>query len=307
MAGQHPSVTDARVRLRLDLGYDGTRFVGWARQPGLRTVQGEVETALATVLRQPPEGVALTCAGRTDAGVHARGQVCHLDIGADGVDGADSTSAASGEAVARPDRLVRRLNALLPDDIAVHAARLAPAGFDARFSAIHRHYTYRLVDSAAALDPLRRAEICRWRRPLDHAAMAEAASHLVGLHDFAAFCRPRPGATTIRHLTELTCRRTPAGVLEVDLHADAFCHSMVRAIVGALVAVGEGRRRPDWVGEVVRARRRDSSVRVMPAGGLTLEAVGYPADDELAARAQAARAVRTLPTDAAPSGPVDAE
>ena len=266
------------------MAYDGGSFAGWARQPGLRTVQGELEAALATILRQPPEDVRLTCAGRTDAGVHARGQVCHLDLpGVDTDPGAD------------PAGLLHRLWSLLPGDLAVRAIRRAPAGFDARFSATSRRYAYRLVDAPAAVDPLQRAEVCRWRRHLDPAAMAAAAQPLVGLHDFAAFCRPRPGATTIRQLTELTCRRTDADIVEIWLQADAFCHSMVRAVVGALVAVGEGRRAPAWPGRVLQAGRRDPSVRVMPPGGLTLEHVDYPPDEQLAERARTARAVRTLP------------
>jgi tRNA pseudouridine38-40 synthase len=267
------------ARLRLDLSYDGAGFSGWARQPGLRTVQATVEEAIARVLRLPDVG--LTVAGRTDAGVHARGQVAHVDI-------------PTASLVELPvDRLSRRLARILPDDLRVHRASLAPNGFDARFSALWRRYVYRIVDDPVASDPLRRHLTLTWPRRLDELAMDAAARRLVGEHDFAAFCRRREGATTVRTLLELSVRRDGVG-LDAVVRADAFCHSMVRALVGALVAVGEGRRPVEWPAEVLVARTRDSGVRVLPAHGLTLEEVGYPADAAMAARAVETRAVRTL-------------
>ncbi len=266
------------VRWRIDLAYDGTDFSGWARQPGLRTVQDAVERAIALVGRT--SSVTMTCAGRTDAGVHARHQVGHVDL-APGV----------GEALS-----TRRLNGVLPADISVHRIRPAPAGFDARFSAIYRRYVYRLADTDAGVDPLRRREVYT-SRPLELEPMRVAAAGLLGLHDFAAFCRAREGATTIRTLTELTIVRTVTEVVEMTVVADAFCHSMVRALVGALVAVGETRAPVGWPAEVLAARRRHPAVRVMPPGGLTLEEVGYPADGELAARAADSRSLRVLPHD----------
>jgi tRNA pseudouridine38-40 synthase len=264
------------VRLRLDLAYDGGAFHGWAAQPGLRTVQGEVEAAIATVLRLASPA-PLTCAGRTDAGVHARGQVAHVDL--DDVD---------------PAMLERRLQRILPDDVALTACTLAPPGFDARFSAIERRYVYRLRDGAGG-DPLLRHHVVTHRSPLDVAAMVAAADHLVGEHDFAAFCKQREGATTIRTLLELRPERLADGVVATAVRADAFCHSMVRSLMGALVAVGEGRHAPEWTGEILGATLRDPRVRVMPAHGLVLEEVVYPPDDQLAARAQEARNVRTAP------------
>lgn len=257
------------MRLRIDLAYDGTEFHGWAAQPGLRTVQGELEVALATVLRVPE--VRVVCAGRTDAGVHARGQVAHCDL-------AEETDPVE------VDRLPRRLNGVLPADLRIRAVAPAPEGFDARFAALWRRYAYRIADDAAAVDPLRRHHVVAWPRPLDLAAMNAAAASLEGLHDFASFCKQRPGATTIRTLQEFRWTRDDTGVAVGHVRADAFCHSMVRALVGCMVAVGEGRREPEWAAQILAARRRDPSVVVLHAHGLTLEEVAYPPDDELAGR-----------------------
>ncbi len=288
------------VRVRLDLGYDGTAFAGWAAQPGLRTVQGTVEEALATVLRTPAR---LTVAGRTDAGVHARGQVAHVDLPR------AAWEALPGRSDRTPEEaLVARLAGVLgrgarprgASDVVVRRAAVAPAGFDARFSAVWRRYAYRVADSVADRDPLRRHDVLWHGHRLDVDAMDLAAQLLVGEHDFAAYCKPREGATTIRTLQELRWRRMPAdapgaGLVVATVRADAFCHSMVRALVGASLAVGEGRRPVDWPATVLRAARRDPAVGVVAAHGLTLEEVAYPADDELAARAAEARNVRTLP------------
>ena len=275
------------MRLRLDLAYDGTDFHGWAAQPSLRTVQGELQAALATVLRV--EQVPVTCAGRTDTGVHARGQVVHLDV-----DPAGLAAAAGRSTAPAPEALLRRLNGVLPVDVRVQRAAVAPDAFDARFSALWRRYAYRIADAPELVDPLVRTAVLAWPRPLDLDAMNAAAAMLVGEHDFAAFCRKREGATTIRTLLDLRWDRDDAGLAVATVRADAFCHSMVRALVGALVAVGEGRRTPEWAGEVLRGAVRDPGVTVMHAHGLTLEQVAYPADDRLAAQAEAARVVRTL-------------
>ncbi|MHA3948435.1 tRNA pseudouridine(38-40) synthase TruA [Cellulomonas bogoriensis] len=276
------------VRVRLDLAYDGTHFSGWAAQPGLRTVQGTLEAALGTVLRcEPPR---LTVAGRTDAGVHARGQVAHLDLPPD--TWSDVTGRMGGLA---GEALVRRLAGVLPRDVVVRRAALAPDGFDARFSALERRYAYRLADRPPLQDPLRRAWVVRHRLPLDVVAMADAAGALVGQHDFAAFCKQREGATTIRTLQVLDVRREATGpdqgLVVVDVRADAFCHSMVRGLVGALLVVGEGRRPVTWPGELLAGRRRGGPVA--PALGLTLEEVAYPPHEQLAARAHQTRARRT--------------
>ncbi|HEY6739093.1 MAG TPA: tRNA pseudouridine(38-40) synthase TruA [Actinopolymorphaceae bacterium] len=266
------------MRWRLDLAYDGGDFSGWAVQPGRRTVQGVVEEALGTVLRVAPPP-ATTVAGRTDAGVHARGQVCHVDVPED---------------LGQPDEKVRdRLNGVLPEDVRVRRVVAAPEGFDARFSAVWRRYAYRVCDDPRAADPLRRHEVLFHPRHLDLGAMNAAARPLLGEHDFAAFCRKREGATTIRALLDLRWERDDAGLAVARVVADAFCHSMVRALVGALIAVGEGRRPVDWPAAVLAAKVRDSAVTVARAHGLTLEEVGFPPDDQLAARAREARRVRT--------------
>lgn len=275
------------VRVRLDLGYDGTDFSGWAAQPGRRTVAGTLGDALAMVLRVPREELALAVAGRTDAGVHARGQVCHIDVPAGTWAGlADPTRPGPETA------LLRRLRGVLPADVRVHAVAAAPPGFDARFAALHRRYSYRVCDDPAGVEPLRRREVLVYRRRLDVAAMDAAARTLVGLHDFAAFCRPREGATTVRTLLEYGWAHDPDGLVVARVVADAFCHSMVRALVGALLPVGDGRSGADWPARVLLAGVRDSAVTVVAPHGLVLEEVVYPADDGLAARVAQARAVR---------------
>jgi tRNA pseudouridine38-40 synthase len=270
------------VRLRIDLSYDGGDFHGWAAQPGLRTVEGELSSGLATVLGLP--SVSLVCAGRTDAGVHARGQVVHLDVDAGVLDavpdrGTDPT----------PDSLGRRLNGLLPPDLRVRRVVAAPDGFDARFSPLWRRYAYRICDGVP--DPMVRRHVLARPRPLDADAMNQASSTLVGLHDFAAFCKRREGATTVRTLLDL-CWERDGDLLTGRIRADAFCHHMVRSLVGCLLAVGEGRRPVAWPAEILAARSRDPGVLVVPAHGLVLEEVGYPPDDELATRAGLARAKR---------------
>jgi tRNA pseudouridine38-40 synthase len=263
------------VRIRLDIAYDGTDFHGWAAQPGLRTVEGELSAALTTVLRL--RSVALTCAGRTDAGVHARGQVVHLDV---------------AELPEGTVRLARRLNGLLTRDLRVRRAVEAPGGFDARFSASWRRYAYRVADRPEVVDPLRRAQVVSWPRPVDEVVMNAASLALVGEHNFASFCRQREGATTIRTLLELTWSREADGLVEAHVRADAFCHSMVRSLVGCLLAIGGGRRTVAWAADVLAAAQRDPAVIVAPAHGLTLEEVGYPPEAELGARVEITRARR---------------
>jgi len=290
------AAAESVVRVRLGIAYDGTDFNGWSRQPGLRTVQGVLEEALATLFRRTGAVPRLTVAGRTDAGVHALGQVAHLDV-----------PEAALATVARPRRgqdedatpeqtLARRITGILGADadvVITHAER-APAGFDARFSAIWRRYEYRVADASAERDPLARRRTAVRPRRLDDRAMDAAAASLVGLHDFAAFCRPREGATTIRTLQSYRWTRASDGVLVATLQADAFCHSMVRALVGACVAVGEGRLDEAEPEALLRAAERTSAFTVMPAKGLVLTEVGYPDDAELEARAAQTRRRREL-------------
>ncbi|AKU17743.1 tRNA pseudouridine(38-40) synthase TruA [Luteipulveratus mongoliensis] len=276
------------MRLRLDFAYDGTDFSGWAAQPGRRTVEGELSQALTTVLRSA-EPVRLTVAGRTDAGVHARGAVCHADVDEVAYAGLPGRSDRSPEQAA-----LNRLNGVLPSDVVVQEVRVAPPGFDARFSANQRRYLYRLCDQPSRLDPLRRRDTVAHRKPLDVDAMDAAAAKLLGLNDFAAFCKRREGATTVRTLLAYSWSRADDGVLEATVVADAFCHSMVRSLVGVIVPVGEGRRETDWPATVLMAGQRDPEVTVMPPHGLSLEEVSYPPDDQLQARADESRAVRRL-------------
>jgi tRNA pseudouridine38-40 synthase len=268
------------VRLRVDLSYDGSGFSGWAAQPGRRTVEEAVAVALGRVLRLPGPP-KLTVAGRTDAGVHARGQVVHCDV-----------PAAAWMQVA--GRALTRLAGVSPADVRVRAADVAPDGFDARFSALWRRYSYRVCDDQTTADPLRRHETLWYFRRLDVTAMNEAARCCLGEHDFAAFCRRREGATTIRSLRTLSWHRDQDGVAVATVVADAFCHNMVRALVGALIAVGEGRRPAGWPAAVLAAAVRDPAVRVMAPHGLCLEEVGYPPADALAARAADARRMRSI-------------
>ena len=276
-------MTAEACRVRIDLSYDGGGFSGWARQPGQRTVQQVLEDALTRVLRADPP-VQLTVAGRTDAGVHARGQVAHADLPA----------AAWQEAA---PAILRRLAGLLPPDVRVRRIGPAPDGFDARFSALSRRYSYRVCDDVTGPDPLRRHDTLWYRHPVGIGAMNEAAGLLLGEHDFAAFCRRREGASTVRELLSLSWARPEAAVAEATVIADAFCHSMVRALVGALLKVGEGARPPSWPAQVLTARVRDPAVPVVPPHGLCLEEVRYPPPGQLAGRAQATRRVRTAPAE----------
>lgn len=299
------------VRVRLDLAYDGAGFHGWAAQPGLRTVEGVLTQAFTTVARTP---VRLTVAGRTDSGVHAAHQVAHLEL------------PAQVWAVL-PDRggrtpevsLVSRLAGVLAreastagvgaprgaSDVVVHTARPVPAAFDARFSALTRRYRYRIADRPGLCDPARRGHVLWLDGPLDVEAMAASSTTLLGEHDFLAYCRPREGASTIRTLHEVTWHRVSragggdgdAGLVVLDVVADAFCHSMVRSLVGAGLAVGRGQRPISWPAQLLASRSRTTAAPVAPAHGLTLEEVIYPADDELAAQARRARVLRTRVDD----------
>lgn len=300
MAGRE----QATLRWRWDIAYDGTDFHGWARQPGLRTVEQTVTDALRTVLHLPDNTdrsqIEMVCAGRTDSGVHARGQVAHTDLALDILDALQAgteVEATRTSADARWDEvggtLLRRMQGVLQPDVAVRAVKRVSADFDARFSALSRRYAYRIADTAVARDPLRSRDVLDHPRTLDLEAMNRAAEGLLGEHDFAAFCRPRPPATTVRTLLACSWHRDGAGRAVLDIRADAFCHSMVRAIVGALVAVGEGRRDPSWVHGVLAGATRDPGVRVMPASGLTLEEVVYPAPEDWAHRQVTTRTVRT--------------
>ncbi len=268
---------DALTRLRLDLAYDGAAFHGWALQRDLRTVQGELELAVQRVYRLHVRA-ALTVAGRTDAGVHARAQVAHVDL-----------PAAAVGPVQVP---LRRFARVLPPDVRMFAVAAAPPGFDARFSALSRRYSYSICDSVAGPDPLRRREVLWHARPLDLDLLNAASEQLLGLQDFAAFCRFRSGGSTVRTLQVLRWERDEAGLAVARIEADAFCHSMVRSLVGALIPVGEGRQPLGWPAELLAGRTRHQTGQVAPAHGLTLEAVEYPDVDGHTARAELTRRPR---------------
>jgi tRNA pseudouridine38-40 synthase len=275
------------VRLRLDIAYDGTEFAGWAVQAGQRTVAGVLDEALSTVFRAP---VRLFAAGRTDTGVHATGQVAHADVAASALRNAYPRTPRDRDPEFLP--LIRRLARFLPSDVRVLQVVRAPEGFDARFSALRRHYVYRLSTAPYGVQPQRTRYVTGWPRTLDVAAMAAASRDLLGLHDFAAFCRHREGATTIRDLQQLDWTQD-GDLITAHVTADAFCQSMVRSLVGALLAVGEHRRPASWCRSLLAATRRSSDFTVAPARGLTLAGVDYPPDDQLAARVAVTRDLRS--------------
>jgi tRNA pseudouridine38-40 synthase len=282
----------AATRLRLDIAYDGTNFSGWAAQPGRRTVQGVLTEALETVLRTR---VALTVAGRTDAGVHATGQVAHLDVPVEAIAEFGGARRDPDDDTGPRDRLVRRLARILPEDVRVRAVTPVPDEFDARFAALRRHYRYRLATGPSGADPLRARDTVAWPHPVDLDLLRAASAALLGEHDFAAYCRHRAGASTVRALQRFTWTAT-GNLLHAELSADAFCHSMVRSLVGALLDVGRGRRLVGWPAALLTRTERACEVPVAPAKGLTLVAVDYPPDDQLATRAAITRRVRVAGT-----------
>jgi tRNA pseudouridine38-40 synthase len=273
-----PPRISGEVRLRLDIAYDGTDFAGWATQAEQRTVAGVLDEALTTVFRTP---VRLRGAGRTDTGVHATGQVAHVDVPADALPNAYPRAPQVDDPEFLP--LLRRLARYLPADVRVREIARAPAGFDARFSALRRHYVYRLSTAPYGVEPQQARYVTAWPRALDTGAMAIASQDLLGLHDFAAFCRRREGATTIRELQRLDWTRN-GDLVTAHVTADAFCWSMVRSLVGALLTVGEHRRTAAWCRELLTATGRSSDFAAAPPQGLTLTQVDYPPDDELEAR-----------------------
>ncbi len=259
-------------RLRLDIAYDGTQFSGWATQPDKRTMQDMVEEAIARIVRHDIDSVV---AGRTDAGVHATGQVVHVDV-ADTAFDRDLTY----------KDLRYKLNRILDEDIRITNISDAPLGFHARFSALRRYYTYKILDDNQVITPAQRFDVAPWYRHLDHNVMNEAAAHLLGTHDFAAFCKFKVGGTTVRSLEKYEWVRTEDGLLIADVVADAFCYSMVRNLVGAIVCVADGRKPTSWIAELLANKERVSDSLVFPARGLTLYRVDYPSDDQLLERAK---------------------
>lgn len=259
-------------RLRLDIAYDGTHFFGWATQPGHRTLQDLIEEAISRISQTNIDSIV---AGRTDAGVHATGQVIHVDV---------------------PDAMFERdltyldlrykLNRILDEDVRIMNVSDAPEGFHARFSALRRYYSYKILDNNDVIAPLSRHDVASWYRPLDADRMNEASALLLGHHDFAAFCKFKVGGTTIRTLEKYEWHRSDQGLLVADVVADAFCYSMVRNLVGAVVCVADGRQSPAWIAQLLANKERVSDSLVFPARGLTLYQVDYPSNDQLLERAK---------------------
>jgi tRNA pseudouridine38-40 synthase len=254
-------------RLRIELAYDGTNFSGWAMQPDRRTVQACIEEALSKIARINVETIV---AGRTDAGVHATGQVIHVDV---------------PESLVLED-LGYKLNRILDEDVRINNIEIAPPAFHARFSALRRYYEYRILDENKVIQPLARLNTASWYRPLDVDLMNHASALLLGTHDYAAFCKFREGGTTIRTLETYQWRRDREGYLVADVVADAFCYSMVRNLVGAIVCVADGRKDPEWISTLLENKERVSDSLVFPARGLTLYKVDYPDAAELLERAK---------------------
>jgi len=259
-------------RLRIDIAYDGTNFFGWGAQPDRRTLQDLVEEAISRISRTDTESIV---AGRTYAGVHATGQVIHVDV---------PDVMFSGELNYIDFRY--KLNRILDEDVRIMNITDAPAGFHARFSALRRHYVYKILDNNDVITPLSRFDVASWYRPFDVARMNEASKLVLGHHDFAAFCKFRQGSTTIRTLEKYEWHRSADGLLVADVVADAFCYSMVRNLVGAVVCVADGRKDSSWMSELLANKERVSDSLVFPARGLTLVQVDYPSDDQLLERAK---------------------
>jgi len=242
--------------VKLILAYDGTRYAGWQVQPNGPSIQAEVERALGMLHKAPRR---VTAAGRTDAGVHARAQVCSFPE--------DSPLPLSA--------YVKGMNALLPEDVAVSAASLEPDGFDARRSARGKRYRY-LIENRETRFPIGRAYAWQIFRPLDAGAMREAAAALVGRHDFAAFqAADCESYLAVRDLSRLDVLGEGRGDVEVVAEATAFVKHMVRNLVGTLVEVGLGRQAPGWARAVLEGRDRTRAGPTAPAQGLTLEQVFY--------------------------------
>lgn len=279
------------TRFRISFSYDGTDFYGWAKQPELRTVQGELLAALTVIFGESESDFEIRVAGRTDAGVHALNQQAHIEL----TDAQLDRLGRNRDDIADPKFLADKLNRVLSEDVRVHSVAPAAPGFDARFSATHRRYRYRVADGLAGQNPLEARFTLGVFQVLDTLAMQAAALEVLGLHDFASFCRPRPGSTTIRELREVTVKRNAAAgnVIEIELLADAFCHNMVRSIVGALIAVGKGQATSADIRATLERASRTESYRVVAAKGLTLIEIGYPADDKLAEQAELTKNLRS--------------
>jgi len=278
-------LVDGLTRFRIDLSYDGTDFAGWAKQPKLRTVQGEVISVMNKIFGESKTDFGLRVAGRTDAGVHAEHQVVHVDL-----------SQAQLKRLGRNKDIRLKMNSLLDPDVRIISVSEVPAVFHARYAATHRRYRYTISDMTSGWNPLR-ARYNLWLKfPLDLEAMQAASKEFLGLHDFAAFSKPKPKATTIRELRAITVSRNKAlgNVIEIELLADAFAHNMVRSIVGALIKVGAGRATPKDVAKALKSRSRSHPFKVVTPEGLSLIEVGYPQEKDYAKQVLITQHTRSL-------------
>jgi tRNA pseudouridine38-40 synthase len=235
-------------------------------------MQDLVEEAITQITRSQVQTIV---AGRTDAGVHATGQVIHVDL----------PDSVFGDGFSYPD-FRYKLNRILDEDLRVMKISDAPSGFHARFSALRRVYTYKILDNNEVIAPLARYDVAPWYRPLDVDLMNKASALVLGHHDFAAFCKFKEGGTTIRSLEKYQWQRDSQGLLIAEVVADAFCYSMVRNLVGAVICVADGRKDPSWIQELLANKERVSDSLVFPARGLSLTRVDYPSDQELLDRAK---------------------
>jgi|DEB19_MinimDraft_2_1074335.scaffolds.fasta_scaffold03981_4 tRNA pseudouridine38-40 synthase len=276
---------DGLIRYRINLAYDGSAYYGWARQSGHKTVQQSLLDALTLVFGESTNDFSMRVAGRTDAGVHAFSQVAHIDV-----------TAAQIKRLGRTKSIAFRLNSILDRDIRIHSFEIAPPGFHARFSATFRRYRFRIADGPVAKDALQARYTLWLAHELDLDLMRDGAKEFIGLHDFNSFCKARVGATTIRNMKSIKISRNPelGGVIEIELIADAFCHNMVRAIVGGLIAVAQGSAEKSEITHALKVAQKRAPFKVATPEGLTLVEIGYPADDKLEEQAAITRKKRQL-------------
>lgn len=276
------AIREGFIRIRGEVAYDGKDFSGWGFQPDRRTVQGSLEEAFTQIIGG--DRTVVQCAGRTDAGVHASGQVMHLDIPVEWSE--------------RLSDLAYKVNAILDDDVVVKALVHTNQNFDARFAALSRSYTYFIQEGLR--DPLTRDRVYQHRAYLDVEAMNDASQVLLGLHDFSAFCKKTDYGTSIRNLKKFTWTRTSDGLIRVDITSDAFCYSMVRALVGAVISIGEGKRTKEWLAGYLAKGEKDPAVYLVPGHPLTLVAVEYPEESEYADRIKKTLKTRLEDANSAP-------
>jgi tRNA pseudouridine38-40 synthase len=271
------------VRFRVDLAYDGTDFAGWAKQPGLRTVEGDLVKMFEKVFGKSKTDFDMRVAGRTDSGVHAKHQVCHLDIPQKRL-----------SRIGRDPLNAFRLNTLIAEDLIILDIHQITSDFDARFSALGRRYRYTIVDPEFKKDPMLVRYALTHKRVLDVDLMNLAAKELIGLKDFASFCKPRAGASTIRNLTTFEVSRDPGGLITIDIHADAFCHNMIRSLVGSIMAVADGRLSIQDLIHVQKSGKRANKFKTIDAKGLSLESIDYPDPADYAKQANLNRVMREI-------------